>query len=332
MSKTIHLGAFVNDVDSSRLPNRVTSDGDSFIEWGESPRNGDPIHLTVDAASVGTLNHATISAQEQLAFRPASTNTLDGANVLSIVVEFDVAAVLGTDAGPLLAVVGETLTSAGRPVRLERMGRAEIKNVIMRPKAFDPVNRDLEIRDLYNDEDPFDLRPDYVDAYRARLNANLAFFDRLDGRIDWPVERARQPPVDRTAVGRLPRRRRGGTVRGRWRQRPRDRAGLARRPATHHLRRPITLARHHRHALHDAGRWPGRTQDQRRPRSGDTGTRPHLPLPDRPQPGPTGHPGPARRASAAAGTRCGVMTGLTGRRPNKRPAGQRRPTSVEASS
>jgi hypothetical protein len=133
--------------------------------------------------------------QEQLAFRPVSTNTLAGGNVLSVVVEFDVAAVLGTDAGPLLAVVGETLTSAGRPVRLERMGRAEIKNVIMRPKAFDPVNRDLEIRDLYNDEDPFDLRPDYVDAYRARLNANLAFFDRLDGRIDWPVDEHGNHPL-----------------------------------------------------------------------------------------------------------------------------------------
>jgi hypothetical protein len=125
--------------------------------------------------------------QEQLAFRPVSTNSLAGANVLSIVVEFDVATVLGPDTGPLLAVVGETLTS-GREIRVERMGRAEIKNVIMRPKKFDPVNRDLEIRDLYNAEDAFALRPDYVGAYRARLNANLAFFDRLDGSIDWPPD------------------------------------------------------------------------------------------------------------------------------------------------
>jgi hypothetical protein len=50
------------------------------------------------------------------------------------------------------------------------------------------VNRDLEIRDLYNAEDAFSLSPDYVGAYRARLNANLAFFDRLDGRIDWPLD------------------------------------------------------------------------------------------------------------------------------------------------
>lgn len=126
--------------------------------------------------------------QEQLAFRPASVNSLDGANVLSIVVEFDVATVLGPDTGPLLGVIGETVTSGGHPVRLERMGRAEIKNVIMQPKKFDPVNRDLEIRDLYNAEDAFNLGQDYVGAYRARLNANLAFFDRLDGKTDWPPD------------------------------------------------------------------------------------------------------------------------------------------------
>ena len=132
--------------------------------------------------------------QEQLAFRPASTNSLDGMNVLSIVVEFDVATLLGDDAGPLLAVVGETLTS-GHPVRLERMGRPEMKNIIMRPEKFDPVNRDLEIRDLYNAEDAFDLSPDYAGAYRARLDANLAFFDRLDGSIDWPPDAQGNHPL-----------------------------------------------------------------------------------------------------------------------------------------
>jgi len=126
-------------------------------------------------------------AQERLAFRPRAANSLEGMNVLAIVLELDVATALGPDTGPLLAVVGETLTT-GHPVRLERMGRAEIKNVIMRSSKFDPVNRDLEIRDLYNAEDPFNLSPDYVGAYRARLNANLAFFDRLDDKIDWPPD------------------------------------------------------------------------------------------------------------------------------------------------
>ena len=78
--------------------------------------------------------------------------------MLSIVLELDAATVLGPDTGPLLGVVGETVTS-GHPVRLERMGRPEIKNFILQDKQFDPVNRDLEIRDLYNAEDAFDLGP-----------------------------------------------------------------------------------------------------------------------------------------------------------------------------
>jgi hypothetical protein len=133
-------------------------------------------------------------AQEQLAFRPRAANSLDGMNVLAIVIEVDVATVLGPGAGPLLAVVGETLT-AGHSVRLERMGRPEIKNIILRSSKFDPVNRDLEIRDLYNAEDPFNLGPAYVGAYRARLNANLVFFDRLDGSIDWPPDEQGNHPL-----------------------------------------------------------------------------------------------------------------------------------------
>jgi hypothetical protein len=126
-------------------------------------------------------------ALDRLAFRPKGVNAVDGANVLSIVLELDIATVFDPDTGPLLAVVGETVT-AGHPVRLERMGRPEIKNFILQEKKYDSVNRDLEIRDLYNAEDAFNLSQDYVGAYRARLNANLPFFDRLDGRIDWPPD------------------------------------------------------------------------------------------------------------------------------------------------
>ena len=116
--------------------------------------------------------------------------------------EFDVAAMLGSGAGPLFAVVGETLASGGgRPVRLERMGRPEIKNFILQDKQFDLVNRDLELRDLYNAEDTFAVGPDYVEAYRARLNANLAFFDRLDGAIDWPPNERGDHPLTELLLG-----------------------------------------------------------------------------------------------------------------------------------
>jgi len=86
-------------------------------------------------------------------------------------------------------VPGLRVFAGTRPaVRLERMGRPEIENVIISPKKFDPADGDLEIRDLYNAEDPFSLSPDYLGTYRSRLNANLAFFDRLDGKTDWPLD------------------------------------------------------------------------------------------------------------------------------------------------
>ena len=131
----------------------------------------------------------------RLAFRPRGTNILEGQNVLSIVIEAEVAALFGTGSGSLFAVVGETLTTGNHPIRLERFGRPELKNVVLSPKEFDPVNPDLEIRDLYNQEDPFDLAKDYAGAYRARLNANLAFFDGLDDKIDWPLDEQGNHPL-----------------------------------------------------------------------------------------------------------------------------------------
>jgi hypothetical protein len=150
-------------------------------------QRSDPFFLDLAAESA---NHVL----ERLTFRTQGVNIGEGANCLSIVVEFDVAPVLGPGTGPLLAVVGETLAS-GHPVRLERMGRPEIKNFILQDKKFDPVNRDLELRDLYNAEDAFNLGPAYVGAYRARLNANLAFFDRLDGATDWPPDEQGNHPL-----------------------------------------------------------------------------------------------------------------------------------------
>ena len=59
--------------------------------------------------------------------------------------------------------------------------------MILQLKQFDQVNRDMELRDLYNLEDAFHMSKDYGGAYRARLNANLAFNDRLDGKTDWQL-------------------------------------------------------------------------------------------------------------------------------------------------
>ena len=84
-------------------------------------------------------------------------------------------------------MVGETVVAGKLPIRIERFGRPEIKNHMLSTKEFDQVNRDLEVRDLYNLEDAFHMSKDYRGAYRARLNANLAAIDRLDGKTDWPL-------------------------------------------------------------------------------------------------------------------------------------------------
>ena len=115
-------------------------------------------------------------------------NSVAGQNVLSIVVEVDHSTLFGAGAGPLVAVIAETTTNGSFRARLDRVGRPEIKNFIMMDKASDTVNRDLDVRDLYSEEDGFKLRPDYLGAYRARLNSSMAFYDGLDGKTDWPLD------------------------------------------------------------------------------------------------------------------------------------------------
>ena len=161
-------------------------------------------------------------ATGKLAFTDPGTIFLDGKNVLSLVVEVDCARLLG--GAELVGVVAETLTRGTLAVRLERVGRPEVKNLLLAPKQFDQVNRDLEIRDLYNMEDAFRLAPAYQGAYRARLNANLAFWDGLDGKPGLAGGRGRRPPADRAAAGGLPRRGRHQAVR-RAGLLPGDRAG-----------------------------------------------------------------------------------------------------------
>jgi hypothetical protein len=132
-------------------------------------------------------------ATGKLSFEPKGSDTLYGTNILAIVIKIEWRKML--KGGPLFAVVCETLQAGPRPVRIERVGRPEIKNVSLSFKMFDQVNRDLEIRDLYNSEDAFNLKPDYFDAYRVRMNANLAFYDGLDGKIDWPFDHQGNHPL-----------------------------------------------------------------------------------------------------------------------------------------
>ena len=123
----------------------------------------------------------------KLAFRNPGENSLTGLNCLSLLVEVESKRLPRNGGPPLFGVVAETVVAGKLPIRLERFGRPEIKNVIMSLKQFDQVNRDFEVRDIYNLEDAFHMSKDYRGAYRARLNANLAAMDRLDGKVDWPL-------------------------------------------------------------------------------------------------------------------------------------------------
>lgn len=116
-------------------------------------------------------------------------------NVLSIVLELTNSRWFSEVGAPLVAVIAETATNGSFRARLDRVGRPEIKNFIMLSKDFDVVNRDLDVRDLYSEEDGFKLRPDYLSVYRARLNANLAFYDGLDGKTDWPLGDQHEHPL-----------------------------------------------------------------------------------------------------------------------------------------
>jgi hypothetical protein len=45
------------------------------------------------------------------------------------------------------------------------------------------------------------LAPDYLGAYRARLNANLAYLDGLDKKTDWPLQPDGTHPLTELILG-----------------------------------------------------------------------------------------------------------------------------------
>jgi hypothetical protein len=136
-----------------------------------------------------------IRTSRRLPDQLSGKNSLDGQNALGIVVEGDISTLFGARHGPLFALVAETTTVGSLRIRLERLGRPEIKNFIMLDRASDTVNRDLEIRDIYNMEDAFSLLPDYMGAYRSRINGGLVFYDGLDGKTDWPLDAQGNHPL-----------------------------------------------------------------------------------------------------------------------------------------
>jgi hypothetical protein len=141
----------------------------------------DPFFMDVEAA-------LRTDALGRLSFETA-TNTVQHRDVLSIVVEAPFAPIVGRFAGDtLIAAMAENIvTRRGKPIRIERLGRPEIKNVVMANTTRDPHTKGIELRDLYNREDAFALSKEYRSLYESRLDANLVFFDALDGDLAWPL-------------------------------------------------------------------------------------------------------------------------------------------------
>ncbi|WP_164835946.1 DUF4331 family protein [Actinacidiphila soli] len=139
-------------------------------------------------------------ATRRLAFTAPGVDAVAGQNVLSIVLELDADAVLGTDRSALWAATGESLSRGTPAARFERIGRPEAKNVLLSVNGNDTVNATVDLRDLYNLDDPFDVPPASMAAYRARLDANLAMFDQLDDAIAWPFSDGQHHPLTETLL------------------------------------------------------------------------------------------------------------------------------------
>ena len=171
----------------------VTSDGRqaSLVVGEPSEHDGmrvfaglasDPFFMDVEAAlrtdMSGTLSFHT------------AMNTVEFRDVLSIVVEVPVAPIAEAFSGGMLVAASceNVIERHGQPIRVERLGRPEIKNLILANTTRDSHTSGVELRDLYNREDAFALSPEYRRLYETRLDANLAFFDGLDGQTAWPLE------------------------------------------------------------------------------------------------------------------------------------------------
>lgn len=141
----------------------------------------DPFFMDVEAA-------LRTEMAGKLSFDTA-VNTVHYRDVLSIVAEIPFAPILQRfDNTTLIGAIAEdVVTRRGKPIRIERLGRPEIKNFVLGNPTRDPRTMGIELRDLYNREDAFALSNEYGRLYASRIDANLAFFDGLDGRTDWPL-------------------------------------------------------------------------------------------------------------------------------------------------
>jgi hypothetical protein len=185
----------------------VTSDGRkaSFVLGEALEQDGmrvfaglvsDPFFMDVEAA-------LRTDASGKLSFKMEGTNTVQFRDVLSIVIEVPFAPIVEHFDGITLvgAIAENIVTRRGKPIRIERLGRPEIKNFVLQSTAHDPRTKGVELRDLYNREDAFALLKEYRSLYESRIDVNLAFFDQLDGKTAWPLGADGRHPLRDLFIG-----------------------------------------------------------------------------------------------------------------------------------
>lgn len=131
-----------------------------------------------------------------LAWLPASLkkcpNLLQHDNVLCCLIEFDTEHVLGPTGITLFGAVAETapLRKGKSPIgheppRLDWVGRPEQTNMRLNNPAMEGS---LDLRDLWNQQTPFAISPEFAPLFRQRMLDSLANWDMRDGRADWNPE------------------------------------------------------------------------------------------------------------------------------------------------
>jgi len=167
----------------------VTSDGRrlSLVVGTPSEQDGLRVFAGLVSDSFFMDVEATLRTDMsgKLSFGTAQ-NTVELRDVLSIAIEIPAAPIVDLFGTSLIAALSETVvTRRGKPIRIERVGRPEIKNVLLANTSRDPRTKGIELRDLYNREDSFALSTEYRSLYESRLDANLTSFDALDGELAW---------------------------------------------------------------------------------------------------------------------------------------------------
>ena len=121
-------------------------------------------------------------------FRPVP-NLLQHDNVLCIVVELDTLRVLDPAKGSLFGAIAETMPIpqprglvAHQVARIDWVGRPEQTNMRLDNPAMPGID---DLRDLWNQQKPFEIRKELQPLFVQRLKDSLATWDMRDDKVDW---------------------------------------------------------------------------------------------------------------------------------------------------